>query len=90
MDDNAMEFMEEGCAYLLGIASNSVQRYINIAIDACTRGIIKSNNVGIVVVLEELTIDCEDFLVVAEDIVEFAYRETVLSSYGFDPLLDFV
>ena len=89
MDDDTVQLVEERCAYLLGVGSNRVERYIDVAIHACARGIIKGDDVGIVVVLKELAIDSKDLLVVAEDIVEVAYRVAVLSCGALDPLLDF-
>ena len=84
-----MQFVEERCAYLLGVGGNRVERYIDVAIHACARGIIKGDDVGIVVVLEKLLIDSKDLLVVAEDIVEVAYGITILGCGTLDPLLDF-
>ena len=89
MDDDTVQLVDERCAYLFGIGCNGVERYVNIAIHACARGIIKGDDVGIVVVLEKLLIDGEDLLVVAEDIVEIAYGIAVLSCGALDPLLDF-
>ena len=89
MDDDTVQFVEEWCAYLFGVGGNRVKRYVNIAIHACARGIIKGDDVGIVVVLEKLLIDGENLLVVAEDIVEVAHRVAVLSCGALDPLLDF-
>ena len=89
MDDDTVQFVDERCAYLFGIGCNGVERYIDVAIHACARGIIKGDDVGIVVVLKELAIDSKDLLVVAEDIVEVAYRVAVLSCGALDPLLDF-
>ena len=89
MDDDTVQFVDERCAYLFGIGGNRVERYVNIAIHACARGIIKGDDVGIVVVLEKLLIDSKDLLVVAEDIVEVAYGVAVLSCGALDPLLDF-
>ena len=85
-----MQFVEERCAYLFGVGGNRVERYIDIAIHACARGIIKGDDVGIVVVLEELAIDSKDLLIVAEDIGEVAYGIAVLSCGTLDPLLDFL
>ena len=90
MDDDTVQLVKERCAYLFGIGGNRVKRYVNIAIHACARGIIKGDDVGIVVVLEKLLIDSKDLLVVAEDIVEVAHRVAVLSCGALDPLLDFV
>ena len=89
MDDDTVQFVKERCAYLLGVGGNRVERYIDVAIHACARGIIKGDDVGIVVVLKELAIDSEDLLVIAEDIGEVAYRVAVLSCGALDPLLDF-
>ena len=89
MDDDTVQFVDERCAYLFGIGGNRVERYVNIAIHACARGIIKGDDVGIVVVLEKLLIDGENLLIVAEDIVEVAHRVAVLSCGALDPLLDF-
>ena len=88
VDNNTMQFVKERYTHLLGIGGNRVQRNINIAIHACARGIIKGDDVGIVVVLKELTIDRQNLLVVAEDIVELAYRVAILRCGALDPLLD--
>ena len=89
VDNNTMQLVEKWHTLLLGIGGNRVQRNINIAIHARVRGIIKGDDIGIVVVLKELTIDRQNLLVVAEDIVEFAYRVAILRSSALDPLLDF-
>ncbi len=89
VDNNTMQFMKERYTLLLSIGGNRVQRNINIAIHARARSIIKGDDIGIVVVLKELTIDGENLLVVAEDIVEFAYRVAILRCGALDPLLDF-
>ena len=89
MDDDTVQLVEEWCANLFGVGGNRVKRYVNIAIHACARGIIKGDDVGIVVVLEKLLIDSKDLLVVAEDIVEVAHRVAVLSCGALDPLFDF-
>ena len=89
MDDDTVQFVEEWCAYLFGVGGNSIERDIDVAIHACARGIIKGDDVGIVVVLKELAIDSKDLLVVAEDIVEVAYGIAILRSSALDPLFDF-
>ena len=89
VDNDAMEFVKESGSYLLGIGRHSIKRNVYIAIHARTRAIIKGDDVGIVVVLEKLLIDGKDLLVVAEDIVEVAYRVAVLSCGTLDPLFDF-
>ena len=89
MDDDTVQLVEERCAYLFGVGGNRVKRYVNIAIHACARGIIKGDDVGIVVVLEKLLIDGENLLVVAEDIVEVAYGIAILRCGALNPLLDF-
>ena len=88
MDDDTVQFVKERCTDLFGVGGNRVERYIDVAIHACARGIIKGDDVGIVVVLKELSIDSENLLVIAEDIVEVAYRVAVLGCGALDPLLD--
>ena len=88
VDDDTVQFVEERCAYLFGVGGNRVERYIDIAVHACARGIIKGDDVGIVVVLEKLLIDGKNLLIIAEDIVEVAYGVAVLSSSALDPLFD--
>ena len=89
MDDDTVQFVKERCACLLGVGGNRVERYIDVAIHACARGIIKGDDVGIVVVLEKLLIDGENLLIIAEDIVEVAHRVAILRSSALDPLFDF-
>ena len=89
MDDDTVEFVDERCAYLFSIGGNRIERYINIAVHSCVCGVIEGDDVGEVVVLEKLLIDSEDLLVVAEDIVEVAYRIAVLCCGALDPLLEF-
>ena len=89
MDDDTVQLVYERCAYLFSIGGNRVERYIDVAIHACARGIIKGDDVGIVVVLEKLLIDSKDLLVIAEDIVEVAYGIAILRSSALDPLFDF-
>ena len=90
MDDDAMQLMEERCTYLFGIGGNCINRNINIAIYTRARGIIKGDDIRIIVVLQELAIDGEDLLVVAEDIIEFAYGVAILGCGTLNPLLHLV
>lgn len=89
VDNNTMQLVKKWHTHLLGIGGYRVQRNINIAIHARVRGIIKGDDIGIVVVLEELTINRQNLLIIAEDIVEVAYRVAILRCGALDPLLDF-
>ena len=89
VDNDSMQFVKEWRAHLFGVGSYSVKRNINIAIHTRARGIIKGDDVGIVVVLKELAIDSDNLLIIAEDIVELAYRVAILRCGALDPLLDF-
>lgn len=89
VDNDAMKLVQEGCIYLFCVGSDCIKRYIYVTIYARARAIIEGNNVGIVVVLEKLLIDGKDLLIVAEDVVEFAYGVAVLGSGTLDPLFDF-
>ena len=89
VDDDTVQFVEERCTHLFGVGGNGVERYVNIAVYTRARGIIKGDDIRIIVVLQELTVHCQNLLVVAEDIVEVAHRITVLGSSALNPLLDF-
>ena len=56
MNDDTVQFVEEGGSYLLGIGFYCVKRNINVAIHARARSIIKGDDVGIIVVLQELAV----------------------------------
>jgi hypothetical protein len=72
---------------LLGIGLHRVQGNEYISVDACACGVIKGDDIGEIVVLEKLLVDRKDLLIVAEDIVEFAHRETMIRSYRANPTL---
>ena len=73
VDNNAMELVEKSGSHLFGIAFYSVERDEDVSIYARARGVIKGDDVGIVVVLEELAVDGKNLFIVAEDIVKFAH-----------------
>ena len=52
------------------------------------RSIAKSNDIGVVVVLEELAIDAQDFLIVDKHIGDFADAAAIGGSHLDDPSLD--
>ena len=87
MYDDTVQLMVEGGSHLIGIALDGIERDIDVAIHARARGIIKGDDVGEIVVLEKLAVDSEDLLIVAKDIVEFAYGELVIRCYGTNPSL---
>ena len=89
VDNDAMQFVKKWCAHLFGVAGYRVQRNINIAVHTRARGIIKGDDIRIIVVLQELTVYCQNLLVVAEYIIEVAHRITVLGCSALNPLLDF-
>ena len=43
--------MEDGCADLLGIGSDGVEGDVDISVHARARGIIKGDDIGVIVVL---------------------------------------
>ena len=49
--------------------------------------VVKRDNIGVIVMSEELAVDCQFFVVGAEDICQFAYREVVLRSHLPEPAL---
>ena len=87
VDDDSVQLVLEGCTYLLGIAGYRIQGNINIAVYACARGIIKGDDIRIIVMLQELTVHSQNLLVVAEDVIQLAHRVTILRSHRTNPTL---
>ena len=71
MHEYAMEFVVIVFAQHLGIGAHGVEGDVEIACQHCASTIVEGDDVGVVVVLEILPIGGENFLVVAEDIVDF-------------------
>ena len=72
MDDDAMEFALVRLIELLGIGAHGVEADNNIARNLIALGIIKSDDVGVIVVSKELAIAIENTLVVDELVANFA------------------
>ena len=87
MNNNTMQFLNERNALLISIGLHRIQRDEDIAIDTRTRCIVKSDDIGKVVVLKKLLIDGKNLIVVAKDIVQFAYRKTMIRRYRANPAL---
>lgn len=90
VDNDAMKLVQECSAYLCRIAFNRIKRDINVAVHARACGIIKGDDISIVVMLEKLSINGENLFIVAEDVIKVAYRIAVLGCGALDPLLDFM
>ena len=57
-----------------GIAAHRVERDKHISGDSAARGVVESDNIGVVIVLQKLAVHFQDFLIVAEDIGKRAHR----------------
>lgn len=72
MNNDAMQLTFEWLFELLGIASHRVEANNDVATDAVACGIIEGDDVGIVIVLKELTIAFEYGFIVDKLIIHFA------------------
>ena len=89
VDDDSVEFGRVGDAAFLGIGAYGVEADEDVAADAVVLIIVESDDVGVVVVLEVLLVDLEDFVVVAEDVGDVAHLAIVSFGHQLDPCADF-
>ena len=88
VDKNTVEFGVEIDAELFGIGTDRIQRNENIAVERGGCGIIESDDIGIVVVPEELAVDFEFAFIGTEDIIDVAYSKAIAGGHGFNPTDD--
>lgn len=85
MDDDTMEFTIVGLLELLGIGAHRIERNEQIATDFVPFGIVESDDVCVIVMLQILAVDLEDLLIVAEDIRDLPYPLTMILGDLFHP-----
>ena len=77
-----------GLTKLIGIGSDGIKRYDYIARHCATVGIIKSDNIGIVVMIEKLSVYLKYFLVGAEKVAYLPYSPALPCRYIDYPFFD--
>ena len=95
VDDDAVELFIVGGALLLGIGAHGVEADEEVACDgvflAGEEGIVavvEGDDVGVVVVLQILTVHLKYFFVVAEDVADVPHPLSVGGCHGFNPCTD--
>ncbi len=85
VDDGAMQLLIVFGGKLLAIAPHGVEADEEVATDDVALGVVEGDDVGVVVVLQELAVDLEDTLVVAEDVAHVAHLLAIGGGYGAYP-----
>ena len=70
VDENASEFVVKTCAYHLCVRPHGIQRDKDVAVEGVGGGVVEGDDVGVVVVAQELPVYFQLALVGAEDIVD--------------------
>ena len=89
MDDDAVQLLFIGKAKTFGVCAYGVEADEEVAADEFgTAAVVKGDDVCVVVVLQKLTVDAQDFLVINEDVVDVACATTIGGSYSTNPGCD--
>ena len=73
VDDDAEQLLIVGHPQPLGIRAHGVEADEQVATDACGGAVVEGDDIGVVVVLQELTVDAQDLLVIDEDVVNLPH-----------------
>lgn len=85
VDNDAVQFAFVRLVELLGVGAHGVQADEQVACDAVSFAIIEGDDIGVVIVLQVLSIHLQDFFIRAEDVGDFAYLLVVGGRYLFHP-----
>ena len=85
VDDCAVQFVVVSCPELLGVAPHCVETDEYVPGDYVALGIVESDDVSVIVVVEVLAIDLDNPVVRAEDVGYFACLLAISPGYTFDP-----
>lgn len=88
VDDDAHQFAPIWLAKLIGIRADCIERYDDIAGDSTLIGVIESDYVGIVIMIEKLAVDLQYLFVVAEKVAYLPHSPALPGRYIDDPFLD--
>ena len=86
VDENAVEFLLERDAKREGILPYPVDADENVARDEVGGDIVEGDDVGVGVVVKELTVDLKDVVIVAEEVGDVADLLATPTDYLGDPL----
>ena len=88
--DHTTQFVVVLRTALLGVTADSVERNDHVAGDASRGGVVERDDVGIVVVSQELDVGLEDILVVTEQVGESSHLPAMYARHRFDPCRQFL
>lgn len=89
MNDDAVQLLFIGETKSFGVCANGVEADEKVAADELgTVAVVEGDDVCVVVVLQELTVDAQDFLVIDEDVVDVANATIVSCCHSVDPGCD--
>ena len=88
MNDGAMQFLVVSGMKRFRIGAHRVQTDEEIASDLLAAGIVERNDVGIVIMLEELSVHRQDLLIRTKDIADVAHLLAVTTRHFSHPLTD--
>ena len=86
VNDDTMKFALVLFAQLLSIGAYGVKGQEEVAREDVVHRIVETDMVGVVVVMEKLTVHLQDALVAAEDVVDLPHPLTVAGSHALYPL----
>ena len=94
VDDDTVQFFLIFLSEELGIGAYGVERNHNIAVEHIVFTIVEGDDIGIIVVLQELPVHFKNMFVVTEQITHFAYLLSIGGGNAANPscgvaLLDF-
>ena len=88
VDYDSHQFAPVWLIKLIGIGADSIERYDDITGYSALVGIIESDNVGIVIMIEKLAVDLQYLFVVAEKVAYLPHSPALPGRYVDYPFLD--
>lgn len=85
MNNHAIKFALISLAEPLGIRGHSVERDNDVAVNMPTARIIKSDNIGEIIMIKEITIHLQDVLIATELIVNCAHGSVMRRAHILNP-----
>lgn len=85
MNDDAVKLALILLAELFGIGTHGIEADKEVTTDDIALGIVKGDDVGVIVVLQVLAVHFQYPLVITEDVGHLAHPFAILGRYGLDP-----
>ena len=89
MNDDAVQFVLLDGMNEESVRGDSIERNHHVARDALPRAVIKRDNVGIVIMVEETAIGVEDIFIVTKNIGQPPYPFSMCTCYRLNPFFEF-